>query len=112
MSKRLMFFLALLGLLLLLLLSRSCRPGEDEYVEEKVALRYLVCGNCQAQYEIPKDFFAKVPLSDMKRTERDVYFRCRECGEIAAQAGMVTEMNGEDVGHVGVQYDETRGFGE
>src|SRR6056297_1320072 len=105
MNNRIFILLSLLALLVLLLLIRSCGGGEKA-VEAEISMRYLVCTNCNAQYEIPADYFVKVDESNLERGDNEATFRCRECGEIAALPGMIVEMNGKIVRVSGAQYDE------
>ena len=105
-------FLGLLALLLVLLLARNCGGTDADFVEARVSKRYLVCTHCDAQYEIPAEYFRDIDPGDMERGDTSVAFRCRECGEIAAHPGMLIEMNGRVVGVSGEQYDEERGIDE
>lgn len=111
MNKKAFVFAGLMVLLLILVM-RNCGEPEDEVVESRVSLRYLVCTNCGAQYEIPADYFENIDLRDMKRGKTEFAYRCRECGEIAAFPGMVIEMNGEVVDISGAKYDEGKGIDE
>ena len=122
MDKKTYIFLGLMVLLISLLFARNCGGPEDDVVQSRVSIRYLVCSNCGAQYEIPETFFRDVPDEDTKRLGDDrgiaaggtggLTFRCRECGEIAARPGMHVKMNGKVLDVVGVDYDEERGIDE
>jgi hypothetical protein len=112
MNGRRFFLSGLLVVLAAIWLFGKAGTDDDHSVAHRVSTRYLVCGNCAAQYEIPADYFANVSPSDMDRHGKTVYFRCRECGELAAEPGMTIVMDGEVVGVSGVQYDERMGLDE
>lgn len=112
MSKRVSLLLCLLALLILPLLARTCRDDSEKVIAAEVSMRYLVCTNCNAQYEISEDYFEKVADSDIERGAQAVAFRCRQCRQIAALPGMIVMMNGEVVEILGAQYDEERDIDE
>ena len=111
MKGKIILLCSLVLVLLLVHIFRVSSTG-DNSVADEVSVRYLVCGNCPAQYEIPDDYFALISPSDMHREGAVVHFRCRECGELAAEPGMIIVMDGEVVGISGAEYDETRGLDE
>ncbi len=112
MDRKTLLLLIIAVTLVALWSGRILRGDKDETVKSEISIRYLACTNCEGQYEIAADYFLNVDPSDVNRGAGTAAFRCRECGEIAAQPGMIVKMAGEVVSVVGHEYREERGLDE